>query len=111
MDKRLSDALDFANYSHTLFNQKKLAYQKFVDACVHYHNAGKFTVTQQLIVFCQSLKKSAILLDDNNIPVHIENTSKFHKEISEKYQNALAEYHTEYQKITASKTVQGIVDV
>ena len=111
MDKRLTDALEFANYSHTLFNQKKLAHQKFIDSCVHYHNAGKFTITQQLITFCELNKKSIILLDDNNIPVHIDNVSKFLKIIKEKYNNAISAYHTEYQKITSSKTVSGIINV
>jgi len=111
MDNRLSSALEFANYSHALFNQKKIAYQKFLDSCVHYHNAGKFTITQEFITSCESQEKSAIILDDNNIPVHIENTTNFCKSIKEKYNNALSKYYTEYQKITASKTVQGIVDV
>jgi hypothetical protein len=49
MDSQLSSALEFANYTQTLYNQKKLAEQTFLDACVIYRNAGKFTITIQLI--------------------------------------------------------------
>jgi len=45
MDKRLEKALEFANYSNTLLNQKKLARQRFLDSCVFYYEAGKFTAS------------------------------------------------------------------
>lgn len=114
MDERLSNALEFANYSHTLFNQKKLAHQKFIDSCVHYHNAGKFTITQELVAVCLShvsvSRHSFVLLDDNNVPIQVTDPGQFLKTIQEKYSNALADYYTEYQKIIAAKKVQGIVD-
>jgi hypothetical protein len=52
MDDKLKNALDFANYAHVLHNQKKLIKQKFIDNCVYYYNAGKFSITQDLIVYC-----------------------------------------------------------
>jgi hypothetical protein len=82
MDSQLSSALEFANYTQTLYNQKKLAEQTFLDACVIYRNAGKFTITIQLIALCQGYRNrsSVILLDDNNIPIKLDDIGVFAQE-------------------------------
>lgn len=111
MDKKLSNALDFANYAHTLHKQKNLAKQKFLDECIVYFNAGKFTVTQDLITSCKVCKsKAIILLDDNCIPVEIENVNKFTKLIEQTYLKAISEYFDEYQRLGSYKDVQGLLD-
>lgn len=110
MDQRLADALDFANYSQTLFNQKKLTYQKFVDSCIYYYNAGKFTINKELICYCNNLTNSAIILDDNNLPIKISDIKKFTKQITIQYNSALDLYHQEYEKIISQKNVEGIID-
>jgi len=111
MDDKLKNALDFANYAHVLHNQKKLIKQKFLDNCVYYHNAGKFTITPDLLVYCLSYKqKTCILLDDNNIPIKITNLKDFTDTISTKYNQAKEQYYEEYTKLTANKSVKGLLD-
>lgn len=111
MDKRLLDAVEFANYSRTLYNQKKLAKQKFLDACIFYYNAGKFQVDINLITYCIDLKNDSILLDSNQNPIKIEDAKNFLENIKNLYHTALQQYYDEYTEITSSKTVQGIVNV
>jgi hypothetical protein len=53
MDDKLKKALDFSNYMITLDNQKRILKEQYQDNLTHYFNGGKFTVTQQLISFCQ----------------------------------------------------------
>ena len=110
MDKRLEKALEFANYSNTLLNQKKLARQRFLDSCVFYYEAGKFTASQQLITYSNSLVKDSIILDDNNVPIKIKSINKFQKDLLKKYTDAINEYYDEYQRLTSKKTVKDLLD-
>ena len=76
MDERLEKALDFSNYMVTLNNQKRLLAEQFDQDIIYYTRGGQFTVTQELISFCHTLFASdqtvAVLIDDNNIPIEIE---------------------------------------
>tara|TARA_R110001606_G_scaffold87896_1_gene198045 strand:+ start:125 stop:466 length:342 start_codon:yes stop_codon:yes gene_type:complete len=112
MDSQLSSALEFANYTQTLYNQKKLAEQTFLDACVIYRNAGKFTITIQLIVLCQGYRNrsSVILLDDNNIPIKLDDIGVFAQEIQKSYTAAISTYYDEHQRIISNKDVKGVID-
>ena len=71
MDERLSKALDISNYMVTLNNQKRLLNEQYKENLIYYFNGGQFSITQQIISFCQSLlscdQEEAILIDDNNI--------------------------------------------
>jgi len=115
MDDKLKNALEFANYSHTLHNQKQLIKQKFIDDCVFYHNAGKFTVNRELLVYCGYCQQwnrniPVILLDDNNIPIEIKDIDKFTIDILKLYKKSSEEYHNAYQKLVGNKTVKGLID-
>ena len=77
MDERLQKALDHSNYMVTLNNQKRLLREQYKENLVYYYNGGQFTVTQELISFCQSLvtleQDGTILNDDNSIPIEVDN--------------------------------------
>ena len=88
MDARLESALDVSNYMVTLNNQKRLLKEQYKENLVHYHSGGQFTVTNELISFCHTLAASqteTILVDDNDIPVEIEDLASFIKEILDVY--------------------------
>ena len=55
MDDKLKLALDFSNYMITLDNQKRVLQEKYEQDLIYYFNAGRFTVTQGLVSFVQSL--------------------------------------------------------
>lgn len=115
MDERLKAALDFSNYMVTLNNQKRILKEQYQDNIVHYFNGGQFTVTKQLVSFCQSLlaleQESTVLIDDNDIPVEVEDLAKFSRDIVNVYVTATNKYMTEYNKLKSNRTIEGIIDL
>jgi hypothetical protein len=115
MDEKLKQALDFSHYMITLNNQKRVLKEQYQDDIVYYFNGGKFTVKQELISFCQSLialkQTETILVDDNGIPVEIEDILTFTNDIVSVYFKATNKYLIEYNKLKSNRTVEGIVDL
>lgn len=115
MDSRLEKALDFSNYMITLNNQKRILKEQFQNDSIYYYNGGTFSVTTSLISFCQSLialhQTSTILVDDNDIPVVIDNIGEFSDALVSVYWKAANKYYTEYNKLKTNRTVKGIVDL
>lgn len=115
MDERLSKALDFSNYMVTLNNQRRALKEKFSASCVFYQNGGTFTVTKELINFTKVMidtgnDEDVVLIDDNDIPVEIDNLNSFLEQITSIYFTAANEYYTEYQKIKKNRTVEGMTE-
>lgn len=112
MDDNLKKALDFSNYMIVLDNQKRILKEQYQDNLVHYFAGGRFTVTQQLVSFCQSLlaleQSETILVDDNDIPVYIEDLETFSSTIVSVYWQATNKYLTEYNKLKVNRSVEGI---
>ena len=115
MDERLEKALDHANYMVTLTNQKRLIHQKFLENCVHYLNGGKFTVNRELINFCSTLlsqeQDSCVLIDDNDIPIQVDDLQEFLDSILDIYFTSVNAYHAEYSKIRTNRKIEGLVDL
>lgn len=115
MDERLEKALDFSNYMVTLNNQRRVIHEKFLENCVHYLNGGKFSVNRDLITFCHTLlqsdQTSAVIIDDNNTPVEVEDLQKFLDDILDIYFTNSYEYLEQYNDIKKNRTVEGLVDL
>ena len=115
MDERLEKALEFSNYMITLNNQRKLIQEKFQEQSIHYYNGGKFSVTRDLISFVQSLialhQPSTILIDDNDIPIEVEDLEKFSHELYSTYFEAANTYLTEYNNIKKNRSVEGLINL
>jgi len=113
MDTKLEKALDFSNYMVTLNNQKRLIHEQYLQDLVHYYNGGQFSVTQQLISFCQSLcaleQEDTVLVDDNKQPIFVEDLESFTTDILHLYANASNSYFSEYDKIRKNRSVEGIL--
>jgi hypothetical protein len=113
MDERLKKALDYSNYMITLNNQKRILKEQYQNDLLYYFNGGQFTVTQQLISFCQSLidlnQEETVLVDDNDIPIEVENIIEFTKNIVNTYFVASNRYLTEYNKLKTNRSVEGII--
>ena len=113
MDERLSKALEFANYSVTLNNQRRALKEKYLADVIYYHNGGCFAVTKELIIFVKTLvdtgnDEGVILIDDNDVPIEIANLNTFLDTILNKYFTASNEYYTEYQLLRKNRSVEGI---
>lgn len=112
MDDKIQKAFDIANYMATLAAQKQVLKEEFNQNLLHFQNGGTFTITRELILFVNLLKgvdSRAVLVDDNNIPIEIEDLGTFLETILSKYQFAVNGYHTKYLKIKHARTVESIL--
>jgi len=113
MDDRLKAALDFSNYMITLESQKRVLKEQYENDLLFFYNGGQFTVSQGLISFCQSLlqlkQTETVLVDDNSIPIFVEEHEKFTQDVVSNYYKASNKYYTEYNKLKVNRTVEGIV--
>jgi len=115
MDERLQKALEFSNYRQTLNNQ---LHQLKVTAETHLTislNGGHFTIDRVLISFVHMLvqmeQERAVLLDNNQVPVEINNLEEFLEEITSKYFEVTNEYHANYERTRKSRKIQSILDI
>lgn len=115
MDERLQKALDVSNYMVTLNNQKRILKEQYKENLIYYYNGGQFTITQQLISFCQSLvamsQESTILVDDNDIPVEILDLKAFAEDLNSKYFETSNRYLSEYNKLKKNRSVESIMNL
>ena len=92
MDERLQKALDFSNYMVALNNQKRILQESVYQDLIYYTSGSKFTVNRELICFCSTLvnfkRESFVLIDDNDIPVKIDDINKFLEAIAVTIKNA-----------------------
>src|SRR6056300_795854 len=114
MDHRLEKALELAS-SLSMFNdQKCILLNKFQDQCIYYFNGGKFTVTQSLVNFCFTLtsnnQTSAVIIDDNNIPIKIEILEDFYQNLLNVYSTATNEYYNDYELLIKKRSKERLMD-
>jgi hypothetical protein len=114
MDERLEKALDFSNYMVTLNNQKRVIHEQYQQNLVHYYKGGQFSVTQELISFCQSLQnleqETVVLTDDNQQPIEVDPLQDFLNDILNVYAEASNKYLSEFNKIKQNRSVEGIIE-
>lgn len=113
MDERLVKALDISNYMVTLNNQRRSLKEKFMADLIFYQNGGSFSVSKELINFTKTLvdydnDTDVVLIDDNNIPILIEDLKEFLSKIINIYFVASNEYYTEYEKLKKNRSVERI---
>lgn len=114
-DERLVKALEFSRYMVTLNNQKRIAYEKFLENCVYYQHGGKFSINVDLINFLNTLTSKDIdtfvLIDDNKTPINIDDISSFADEVMDIYFTQLNEYLQEYERLRSNRSVEGLLDI
>lgn len=115
MEDRLEQALSFANYRQTLNNQLQKMKIRAEGMLIFAKNGGSFTVTRELICFLDYLVTNEItdaaLLDDNNIPVYIDDVPEFLKEITNRYFLVTSDYLKEFQDLRKSRNVRSIINL
>ena len=116
MDERIQKAFETANYMTTLANQKQILKEEFHQNLIHYHNGGIFTASKELINFVKTLtdignNESAVLVDNNDLPVEVDNLIKFLEDLLSKYHYAVNEYYTRYDHMRKNRTVEGMLSV
>lgn len=112
MDDKLNKALEFANHIYTLENQKNIIQEQFLQSLAVYENNSKISLNQQLISYLYSLVQSgytqAVILDDFDMPVKLNNLVVFYENSARKYQEALTQYEKEYAKLLTEKNIRNM---
>jgi len=115
MDERIEKAFAVANYMSTLAGQKRIILEEYHQQLIHYTNGATFKVTRELIVFVHTLINlgniEAVILDDNNFPVLVDNLPEFLEEISNLYTEATKEYADKYNDIRVKRKISDIVEL
>lgn len=115
MEERLEKALAFSNYRQTLNSQFQKLKIKTQGLLIFAKNGGSFTISPELICFLDYIERSGatktILLDDNNLPVAIEDVPEFLKEILRRYNSVTSDYYLEYQEIRKARNVKSILNI
>ena len=115
MDERLEKALEFSNFIETQNNQKNLYLKQYKDNLIHYSQGHKFTVSTQLInllsVLIETEQEQIVVLDDNEVPVTIENAKEFMQEIVGVYLFASRKYAKDYNDIKINRSVEGLTNL
>ncbi|SRR6056297_3011380 len=111
MDERLAKALDFSNYMVTLNHQKRILKERFREQSIFYYAGSQFTVNKELLTFVSMLidkgsDKDVVLVDDNEIPVMIDDLEAFQDEITDVYFSAANEFFTRYEKLKKNRSVE-----
>lgn len=116
MDERLEKAFQTANFMATLTNQRRAAFEEFSQNMIFYTKGSSFVITKELISFVHALlsqgfNENVVLIDDNGIPVSIDNLAEFQKSIVEQYHTASAEYYSMYTKIKSKRKAEDLVNL
>jgi len=115
MDERLAKALEFSNFLETQNNQKRIFLKQFKDNLIHYAYGHKFTVSIQLInllsVLTETDQQSIVILDDNELPIIINDPKEFMQNIVGVYIFASRKYAKDYADIKENRSVEGLTSL
>lgn len=115
MDEKLEKAIQTANYMATLTSQRKLALEEYKQSLIYYFGGASFTATPTLISFVKTIvdtgNTSAVILDDNSIPVKIEDVKEFYNNLFVVYAQASILYFDKYSDIKKKRRVQDLVNL
>lgn len=112
MDKRLTDALAFANYRLTLQIQRQNIDARVQSALLVSHQGAIFKATQELISFVDAKVRigSELLVEDNSGNViTIENPQDFLKLLTQTYDSAMKLKQEEQKRLKSARTTAKIV--
>jgi beta-lactamase class D len=116
MDERLKKAFQVANYMATLSAQKRVIKQEFEQKLLHYVNGSTFKITPTLINFTKTVidlghTTDVAFLDENNLPVLIEDVQVFFDTIVERYFQSLNEYAVRIAEIKSKRKLEDIISL
>jgi hypothetical protein len=113
MDDRLEKALEHANYNASLAIRRENLRLKFENQTLYAVNGGLFRVDYALIAmvseFIRSQHEDAILIDQKQKPIKIENLATFLDTITSIYHEASQEYYNDYEVLRKARKVKAVV--
>lgn len=112
MDKRLSNALEYADYVKSFKNRKRILEQKYEKDLMLYYKGHAFKSSLDLISYALNQGEPYWVVDTNGVPAYIEDVLDFYTKLKDTYNTATASFGTEYKAMLESKrSVQGLLDV
>lgn len=114
MDSKVQQAFEIASIVATIASQTRLLNEEFAQTLLYYHNGGTFTASEQRLAFLCGLKMSKIdsivILDDNNVPIMIDDLDKFHSDLLSHYKEASNLFFYKHKKLISNKSIESILD-
>ena len=114
MDKRLEKALDFSNFRMILLTRQANLKVLMNNKLMLNYGGGLFKVDKELISFIAltslSKNRNPIFIDENDIPIKIENIEDFAEKAAAKYDKALEQYYNSYQKLNEAREIRKVID-
>ena len=111
-DKKLNEALAFANYRLTLQVQRQNIEARVEAALLLSYNGAMFKASQELINFVglRTIRGEQLLIEDNsNNVVTIENGNEFLKLLLDAYDSAMLLKQQEQQRLKSARSTAKIV--
>tara|TARA_R110001606_G_scaffold15699_2_gene64035 strand:+ start:2849 stop:3241 length:393 start_codon:yes stop_codon:yes gene_type:complete len=112
---KLEEALAYSNVLKTFNINREQTIAKIENLLTYNLNGGTFYIDQSLIAFVNyivtSEKKHAVILDRNNLPIHIKDIPAFLTKISEIYFSAMNEYYKEYEQLRSSHKIELALEI
>lgn len=114
MDERLAKALEFTNFRKSMQAQKDQLKLKAQGQLIISQNGGIFGIDRELIAFTKALLDqgydSAVLLDNNENPIKIDNLKKFADDCIIIYFKTTTQYYENWEKLRKQRTTQGVIE-
>lgn len=116
MDERLDKALEFANFRHSLALEKKQLQEKLKSDLTVAQNGGIFNIDRNFLGFLSFISEdndgeSTVILDDRQVPVLIDDISKFRKMAVQKYFQVTNQYYVDFEALKKKRTVKDLVNL
>ena len=115
MEEKVKKAFELANYMSTLAEQKRIIFEEFQQNLIYFFNGATFTVSRELINHVKTLidleQTDSVLIDDNNLPVDVQDLVKFLEQILDIHTHATNQFYSKYQKIKKNRSVEGLLDL
>lgn len=106
MDQRLIKALEASKNLESLNTIKAQIFEKFEEKLQIFYNGGEFVAGIDLLrtvgLYISKDATRNIILDQNNIPIVVDDLEGFYNLIWNTYQTALLEYESEYSNIVST---------
>ena len=114
--EQLQTLISTAKLNQSIQEQRSIERHKFRQSTIVAHNGGMFSITPELLLHLRFIVAdlspddvaSTIIIDDNNIPVRVDDCNKLLTEWTGIWRKATNQYAAEYAKIKAIRTISGI---
>ena len=116
VQEKLEEAFQTANYMATLSNQRRIIFEELNQKLVYYINGGTFKIDLELINFTKTVLElgqdtDVVFLDENNVPIIVENVKDFLNEMVTIYFESVNDYCTKYNAIKSKRTTMALAEL